>query len=111
MAFVVCDPCVKCKFTDCVEVCPVDCFREGENMLAIDPDECIDCQACVSACPVTAIFDGADVPEKWAPYIELNATMAKRWPAIVRRKPALPEAEDFRGVEGKLDLVSRNPGG
>ena len=72
MAYVVADPCVKCKYTDCVAVCPVDCFYEGKNSLAINPDECIDCGACEPECPVTAIFPEEDTPEQWKPFIAKN---------------------------------------
>ena len=73
MTYVVLDACIKCKHTDCVEVCPVDCFYEGENMLVIHPDECIDCGACVPACPVDAIFPLDETPRHWAPFIGKNA--------------------------------------
>ena len=72
MTYVVTEVCIKCKYTDCVEVCPVDCFYEGENMLVIHPDECIDCGACESVCPVSAIFPEDAVPDKWKNYIEMN---------------------------------------
>lgn len=109
MTFVVCEPCIKCKFTDCVDVCPVACFHEGENMLAIDPEECIDCGVCVDECPVHAIFPGDEVPEKWAEYIALNAKFAKEWPVIEEGKEPLPSAEEFRSVEEKHNLLSPNP--
>jgi len=89
MTHVVTEPCFGCKYTDCVVVCPVDCFREGEQMLYIDPDECIDCQQCVSECPVEAIFQDDDVPEQWRDFIQLNAEMAKQCPEIVEKKPSL----------------------
>jgi len=73
MTYVVCEPCVKCKYGDCVDVCPVDCFYEGDDMLYINPDECIDCDACVRACPAEAIFIDDEVPEKWAVYTQINA--------------------------------------
>ena len=73
MTYVVTEACIKCKYTDCVEVCPVDCFYEGENMLVIHPDECIDCGACVPACPVEAIFALDETPEKWKSFIPVNA--------------------------------------
>ena len=103
MTYVVCEPCVKCKYTDCVDVCPVDCFVEGVNFLAINPDECIDCGACVPECPTTAIFEETEVPEKWAEYVELNAKLAGIWPTISAKKDALPEADEFKDVEDKLD--------
>ena len=90
MAMVVCEPCFGCKFTDCVVVCPVDAFREGEQMLFIHPDVCIDCGACVPECPVSAIYYEGDVPEPWREYIALNAEMAPQCPEIIeRRTPAL----------------------
>ena len=110
MAFVVAEPCVKCKFTDCVDVCPVDCFYEGENMLVIHPDECIDCGACVPECPVEAIFDEDELPEKWETFKEINAKYAGTWPNITQKKDPLPDAEEWRDVEGKMDKVSPNPG-
>jgi ferredoxin len=110
MAFVVADPCVKCKFTDCVSVCPVNCFYEGENCLVIHPDECIDCGACEPVCPAKAIFPQDDVPAKWAEYVQLNADLARRWPRITQQKPALPEAEEFKEKEGKRGLLSLEPG-
>lgn len=89
MAFVVCEPCVDCKYTDCVEVCPVDCFHEGERMLYIDPETCIDCEQCVPECPVEAIFRDEDVPEQWQSYIALNAEKAPDLPVITEKKEPL----------------------
>lgn len=86
MAFVVTEPCVDCKYTDCVVVCPADCFYEGERMLYIAPDECLDCEACVPECPVEAIFHEDLVPDAQRSYIALNAEQARRSPAIVERK-------------------------
>ena len=94
MAYVVADPCVKCKYTDCVAVCPVDCFYEGKNSLAINPDECIDCGACEPECPTTAIFEESELPTKWAVYKDLNAVMsgAKKM-SMARGRPAfMPSA-------------------
>lgn len=87
MAYVVTEPCFNCKYTDCVVVCPMDCFHEGESMLYIDPEECIDCDACRGECPVSAIFYEDDVPEPWQGFIPLNAEMAKATPVITQRKP------------------------
>lgn len=109
MAYVVAEPCIKCKFTDCVAVCPVDCFREGENFLVIDPEECIDCGACVPECPVEAIFEEDDVPSKWSEYIELNANLAAQWPIIDDSKDPLPEAEEMKDVEKKRAMLSEAP--
>lgn len=110
MAFVVTEPCIKCKYTDCVAVCPVDCFREGVNFLVIDPDECIDCGACVPECPVEAIYLDEDVPEKWAEYIELNARLAREWPMINEQRDPLPTADEFREVEDKRSHLIEQPG-
>ena len=89
MAYVVTAQCFGCKYTDCVVVCPAECFHEGEQMLYIDPDECIDCGLCVSECPVDAIFRDQDVPEQWQEFIALNAEMAAKTPHIVEKKPPL----------------------
>jgi ferredoxin len=89
MAFVVTAPCFGCKYTDCVVVCPCDCFYEGEKMLYIHPDECIDCGACAPECPVEAIFYQEDVPEPWRDFIALNAEMAPKCPSIVTKKTPL----------------------
>jgi len=91
MAFVVTEPCFGCKYTDCVTVCPVDCFHKGEQMLFIDPEVCIWCGACVDECPVDAIFDEDNVPEEWQEYIALNAEMAKTCPQIAEKKPPLSD--------------------
>ena len=109
MTYVVAEPCVKCKYTDCVDVCPVDCFKEGVNFLVIDPDECIDCGACVPECPTEAIFEEDEVPEKWAAYIQINADLAGKWPEISEKKDALPEADEFKDVEDKRALLSEEP--
>ena len=109
MTYVVAEPCIKCKYTDCVDVCPVDCFMEGENFLAIHPDECIDCGACVPECPTEAIFAEDDLPEKWAEYLELNATLAQKWPAITAKIDALPDADEWKDVEEKREHLSENP--
>lgn len=95
MAYVVTEPCVKCKYTNCAAVCPVDAFREGENFLVIDPDECIDCDACVSECPVEAIYPDDEVPQEWEHYIELNQRLAEKWSdrVINETKDALPDAD------------------
>ncbi len=102
MPYVVTDVCILCKHTDCVEVCPVDCFYEGANMLAIHPDECIDCGVCEPECPVDAIkpdFEG-DAGEKW---LELNRRYSELWPNITRMKPGLPDAEKWKDVPDKFD--------
>jgi len=110
MAYVVAEPCVKCKYTDCVEVCPVNCFYEGANFLVIHPDECIDCGACEPVCPTKAIFPESDLPAKWAEYTKLNADYCTQWPNLAEKKPALPEAEDFKDKQGKRALLDPAPG-
>ncbi|MBX9587228.1 MAG: ferredoxin family protein [Gammaproteobacteria bacterium] len=102
MTFVVVDNCIRCKYMDCVEVCPVDCFREGPNMLVIDPDECIDCNLCVPECPVNAIFEEDDVPEDQKQFIALNAKLAKNWPAITVKKDPPADADDWKDVPNKI---------
>jgi ferredoxin len=107
MTFVVTENCIKCKFTDCVDVCPVDCFREGPNMLIIDPDECIDCTLCEPECPANAIFSEDEVPEDQKHFLQLNAELAKTWPAITEVKPAPPDADEWNGKLGKLQYLER----
>jgi ferredoxin len=112
MAYLVTDNCVMCKHTDCVEVCPVDCFYEGENFLAINPDECIDCGVCEPECPVDAIvpdnaLDEAE-REKWE---EINRKYSLIWPVLTQKKDALPDAEKFNNVENKFETYfSDTPG-
>ena len=105
MTYVVTENCIKCKYTDCVDVCPVDCFVEGPNFLAIDPDECIDCTLCVAECPAEAIFAEDDVPEDQQEFIALNARLAKVWPTITAKKEAFPDADQFNGMKGKLGML------
>lgn len=107
MTYVVTENCIRCKFTDCVDVCPVDCFREGPNFLAIDPDECIDCSLCVAECPAEAIFAEDDVPANQQHMIALNTELAKNWPMISERKDAPADAEQWNGKPNKLDLLER----
>jgi ferredoxin len=107
MTYVVAENCIKCKFTDCVEVCPVDCFHEGPNFLVIDPEECIDCNLCVSECPAEAIFPEDDVPENQRRFIVLNAELSRLWPTITEKKDAPPDADDWNGKPGKADLLER----
>lgn len=105
MTFVVTENCIKCKFTDCVEVCPVDCFREGPNFLVIDPDECIDCALCEPECPAEAIFSEDDLPEDMKDFLEINAEKSKIWPTITARKEPPADAEDWKGVKGKRQYL------
>src|SRR5580765_4086641 len=109
MAYIVADPCIKCKYTDCVEVCPVSCFHEGVNFLVINPDECIDCGACEPVCPTQAIFVADETPDKWKEYIDLNAKLAKSWPNIAEKKPALPDADQWKDKENKRSQLDMNP--
>ncbi|MEW5942307.1 MAG: ferredoxin FdxA [Pseudomonadota bacterium] len=107
MTYVVTEACIKCKYTDCVEVCPVDCFREGPNFLAIDPDECIDCTLCVAECPVEAIYADDDVPSEQKQFIQLNAELAKIWKPITARREPLPDAEEWADVGDKAKYLER----
>lgn len=110
MTFVVVENCIKCKYTDCVEVCPVDCFYEGPNFLVIDPDECIDCALCEPECPAEAIFSEDELPEDQKEFVQLNAELCREWPNITEKKDPLPTAEEFDGVQGKLkDLIKEVP--
>ena len=107
MTYVVTDNCIRCKHTDCVDVCPVDCFYEGQNFLEIQPDECIDCDDCVPACPVDAIFADSDLPPEQAHFLELNAELAEIWPNITEQKDPLPDAEKWDGIADKLQYLER----
>jgi ferredoxin len=103
MTYVVNDACIKCKYMDCVEVCPVDCFYEGVNMLVINPDECIDCGVCEPECPVEAIVpDSETAAEKW---VEFNRQYSAAWPNITRKGNAPDDAAEWKGVEGKLETA------
>ena len=134
MAYVVADPCVKCKYTDCVAVCPVDCFYEGKNSLAINPDECIDCGACEPECPTTAIFEESELPGKWAIYKDINALVSgvktasevdtgawpdhlkaqaadAKWPNITSQKTKLEGADEAAKEENKIGDLTLDNGG
>ncbi|HEY8963908.1 MAG TPA: ferredoxin FdxA [Alphaproteobacteria bacterium] len=109
MTFVVTDVCIKCKYTDCVEVCPVDCFYEGENMLVINPDECIDCGVCEPECPIEAIIP--DSTPEGAKWVDMNREYSGLWPNLTRKIDALPEAEEFKTKKNKIDTdFSPKPG-
>ena len=105
MTFVVGENCINCKHTDCVEVCPVDCFYEGPNFLVIHPDECIDCALCEPECPVEAIFADDELPEDQQQLLDIAAELAESWPNISEKKEALPEAETWNGKPHKIDLL------
>ncbi|MEI8297049.1 MAG: ferredoxin FdxA [Pseudomonadota bacterium] len=107
MTFVVTENCIKCKYMDCVEVCPVDCFHEGPNFLVIDPDECIDCTLCEPECPAEAIYSEEDIPKGQEGLLALNAELTKLWPVINEKKPAPADADDWKGKSGKLSLLER----
>ncbi len=107
MTYVVTENCIKCKYTDCVDVCPVDCFREGPNILVIDPDECIDCTLCVAECPVEAIYAEDDVPEGQEQFIELNAELSKEWQPIIEKKDAPADADEWAEKTEKLEHLQR----
>lgn len=107
MTFVVTEKCIKCKYTDCVEVCPVDCFHEGPNMLVIDPDECIDCNLCVPECPIDAIIAEDDLPEAQKQFLALNKTLSKQWPIITKMKAAPLDADEWKTVSNKLAYLEK----
>ncbi len=107
MTYVVTESCIKCKYTDCVEVCPVDCFHEGPNFLVIDPEECIDCSLCEPECPIDAIYAEDDVPQGQDKFLELNAELSKEWPVLTEKKPAPPDAADWENVSDKLQYLDR----
>ena len=109
MTFVVTDACIKCKYMDCVEVCPVDCFYEGENMLVIDPDICIDCGVCEPECPPEAIKPDTEPQlERW---LTLNADYSKKWPNITRKGEPPADAKEYDGMPGKFEkFFSDKPG-
>ena len=107
MTHVVVENCIKCKYTDCVDVCPVDCFREGPNMLVIDPDECIDCAVCVPECPANAIFAEEDLPSDQLAFIKLKAELTPKFKSITKRKAALPDADEWNGQPDKLKDLER----
>ena len=107
MTFVVTESCIRCKYTDCVDVCPVDAFREGPNFLAINPAECIDCAVCVPECPVSAIYAEEDVPSDQLHFTAMNAELAREWKPIVRTKLPLPDAEAWSKVTSKLAELKR----
>jgi len=107
MAYIVAEPCINCKYTNCAAVCPVDAFREGPNFLTIDPLECIDCDACVPECPVEAIYPDDELPEKWEHYIDWNDELAEKWQdrIINETKDPLPDADEWAEKEDKDDLL------
>lgn len=107
MTHVVTENCINCKYTDCVDVCPVDCFREGENFLVIDPDECIDCAVCVSECPANAILYEEDLPEYQKIFISINSELSKKFNSILRSKESCSDADKWNGIPDKLKLLKK----
>ncbi len=107
MTFVVTEACIRCKYTDCVDVCPVDAFCEGPNFLVIDPDECIDCAVCVPECPVNAIYADEDVPGDQQDFTPLNAELARLWKPITKTKMALPDADAWAPITVKWTQLKR----
>src|SRR6266536_346821 len=102
MTHVVTEACIRCRYTDCVEVCPVDCFYGGSNMLVIHPEECIDCGLCVLECPAHAIRAEGDLPEDQQPFKALNKKLSERWPSITQREAPLPDADEWKDRKDKL---------
>ncbi len=107
MTFVVLENCIRCKYTDCVDVCPVDCFHEGPNFLVIDPEECIDCALCEPECPAEAILPEDDLSKEQEHFLELNAELAKEWPVISEKKEPLPDADEWNGKTDKFQYLER----
>lgn len=107
MTYVVTDNCIKCLYTDCVEVCPVDCFHIGPNFMVIDPDECIDCTLCEPECPAEAIFAEDELPDGMENFIALNEELSREWPVITEKVDPLPDAEEWDGKPNKLQYLER----
>jgi ferredoxin len=105
MTYLVTENCIKCKYTDCVAVCPVDCFHEGPNFLAIDPAECIDCGVCVSECPAGAIVADSDVTVDVKFWVDINTRLSKKWPVITKQKAPLADADEWKDIPDKLKLL------
>lgn len=113
MTYIVTEPCINCKYTDCVEVCPVDCFYQGPNFLTIHPDECIDCNACVPTCPVEAIYADDEVPEEYAHYYQWNDYLSRQWKEmgynITEEKEDPEDAEEWEDREkSEEDIITWN---
>ncbi|QQG46774.1 MAG: ferredoxin family protein [Candidatus Azosocius agrarius] len=107
MTFVVTEKCIRCKYTDCVEVCPVDCFHEGNNFLVINPDECIDCALCEPECPVEAIYSDDDLPADQYIFLDINNELSKKWPKILETKNSMPDADKWAGVVNKIEYLEK----
>lgn len=107
MTFIVGENCIKCKYTDCVDVCPVDCFYEGPNMLVINPDECIDCALCEPECPIDAIYAEDELPENMSSFLEINQELSTKWPNITETQTPLPDADDWQDKPNKRELLDK----
>jgi len=107
MTYVVTENCIKCKYTDCVEVCPVDCFHEGPNFLVIDPEECIDCSLCEPECPIDAIVPEDELSPDQEQFLQLNAELSQHWPVITAIKDPPADAKEWEDVPGKLKHLER----
>ena len=105
MTYVITENCIKCKYTDCVEVCPVDCFHEGPNFLVINPDECIDCSLCEPECPINAIVSDEDITDNNRQFLEINERLSKKWPILTEIKPAPDDAKEWENKENKIELL------
>lgn len=105
MTYLVTENCIKCKHTDCVSVCPVDCFYEGPNFLAINPDECIDCGVCVPECPINAIVVDTNMDVDVIFWTDLNRRLSNQWPNISKKKDALLDHAEWNGIANKLNLL------
>ena len=105
MTYIINENCIKCKYTDCVEVCPVDCFYEGDNFIVINPEECIDCGLCEPACPVKAIYAEDELPPDQIPFVEINDNLSRKWPNLTQKKDAMPEAEKYAEIKNKIGML------
>ena len=105
MTYVITENCIKCKYTDCVEVCPVDCFHEGPNFLVINPDECIDCSLCEPECPINAIISDEDITDDNRKFLEINERLSKKWPILTEIKDPPADAKEWEGKEGTIKLL------
>ena len=108
MTYVVTEPCIRCRYTDCVEVCPVDCFHAGPNFLVVDPVVCIDCSLCVDECPAHAIYRDQDVPPEYADYVRLNAELAQLWPVLAERADPPADADRWLDVPAKRQFLEED---
>ena len=108
MTYVVTEACIRCRYTDCVEVCPVDCFHAGPSMLVINPEECIDCNLCVSHCPVNAIYADDDLPEDQSEFLAINAEFSKKWPILNEAQDPPHDAEKWKPIKSKKHFLTQD---